>query len=106
MTTADILQRLDGVRKMRCGWIARCPAHDDRRPSLAISEGRDGRVLLRCWAGCELPAICNALGLRIADLFASTDYRKPEAPRSAAALEREIRAELALELEREAARYA
>jgi hypothetical protein len=34
-------------------WIARCPMHDDRRPSLSISSGRDGKVLVHCHAGCE-----------------------------------------------------
>ena len=51
------------------GWQARCPAHDDRRPSLSLVEGRDGRVLLRCWAGCETAAVLTALGLGWADLF-------------------------------------
>ena len=39
MTAATILDRLDGVRPTGDGrWIARCPAHDDRSPSLSIRE--------------------------------------------------------------------
>ena len=55
----------------RCGkrWQALCPAHDDRNPSLAVAEGSDGRVLLKCHAGCTVEAICAALGLRVADLM-------------------------------------
>jgi hypothetical protein len=33
-------------------FTARCPAHDDRRPSLSVREGADGRVLVWCFAGC------------------------------------------------------
>jgi hypothetical protein len=50
-------------------WKARCPAHDDRTPSLSIATGKDGRVLLRCWAGCDTLAVLRALGLDWSDLF-------------------------------------
>ena len=49
--------------------MARCPAHDDRQPSLSLSEGFDGRALLCCHAGCSLDSILEALGLEAADLF-------------------------------------
>ena len=51
------------------GWSARCPAHDDRRPSLSISEGDDGRALLDCKAGCATENVVDAIGLRMPDLF-------------------------------------
>lgn len=51
------------------GWSARCPSHEDRTPSLSISEGDDGKVLIHCHAGCTPDAICSAIGLRIADLM-------------------------------------
>lgn len=47
-----------------------CPAHEDSRPSLSVSEGRDGRVLLKCHAGCGLPEILARLGLEKRELFA------------------------------------
>lgn len=67
----DALERV-GCNSRRCGrgWVARCPGHEDHTPSLSIAEGRDGRVLLRCWAGCDTRAVLEALGLRWADLFA------------------------------------
>lgn len=40
---------------------ARCPAHDDRNPSLSIKDGRDGRLLLHCFAGCEFDRIRSAI---------------------------------------------
>jgi len=51
------------------GWSARCPAHEDRRPSLSVSEGDDGRALVRCHAGCTVESICDAVGLRLSDLM-------------------------------------
>lgn len=65
----NVLSRVERAKRNGSGYIARCPAHDDRHPSLAISEGDDGRVLLHCHAGCETAAILAALRLTEADLF-------------------------------------
>ena len=69
--TADILlDRLQGVRRTAPGrWLARCPAHDDRRPSLAVREAEDGRLLIYCFAGCSVGDVMRALGLDLHDLF-------------------------------------
>lgn len=65
-----LLSRLNGVKQTgRDRWIARCPSHADKSPSLSIREADDGRLLLRCWAGCETAAVLAAAGLRLADLF-------------------------------------
>lgn len=65
-----ILQRLDGVKKTGPDkWLAKCPAHDDKRPSLSIRGAEDGKVLLKCWAGCGAGEIVSALGLSLGDLF-------------------------------------
>lgn len=56
-------------RKSGTGYSARCPAHDDSKPSLSISEGDDGRVLLKCQAGCATEEVLAALHLTVADLF-------------------------------------
>lgn len=69
MTTQEILQLLHGVKGHSPKWIACCPAHEDRHPSLSIRQGDDGRTLLKCHAGCTIEAICQALGLRSAELF-------------------------------------
>jgi hypothetical protein len=68
--TAHAIARRAGARPTSRGWIGRCPSHADARPSLSIREGRDGRTLLKCFAGCEPAAIAQALGLRLSDLFA------------------------------------
>jgi hypothetical protein len=38
----NVLDRLEHVRRTRKGWIACCPAHDDRHSSLSIGVGDDG----------------------------------------------------------------
>ena len=71
MTAQELATRLHGTRS-GSGWDAKCPAHDDHRASLSIGTGTDGRVLIRCHAGCDLDAICASAGLAPADLFADT----------------------------------
>lgn len=65
-----LLDRLDGVRQSGPGrWLARCPAHEDRSPSLSIRELDDGRVLLHDFGGCDTEAVLDALGLELQALF-------------------------------------
>jgi hypothetical protein len=65
------LARLKGVKRTEKGWEAKCPAHDDRHASLTVSEGNDGRVLVRCHAGsgCSLEDIVAAAGTTVGALF-------------------------------------
>ena len=65
---ADVARRFNARRRGK-GYIAKCPAHDDRKPSLSIDEGVDGRALVICRAGCALDAVLFAAGLTINDLF-------------------------------------
>ena len=70
MSAAVLIARLNGVRRTATGrWLAKCPVHDDRRPSLAVAELEDGRVLLHCFAGCATQEVLRALGLTFGDLF-------------------------------------
>lgn len=48
------------ARKSGSGWAARCPAHEDRNPSLSITF-RDGKILLHCHAGCSQDDVIAAL---------------------------------------------
>lgn len=68
------------------GYSCRCPAHEDRSPSLSIGQGDDGRVLLTCHAGCRLDAVLAAMALEPCDLFSvATSHSPPRpAPRRAA----------------------
>jgi len=70
VSTGALLSRLDRVRKRTADqWSARCPAHEDKGPSLSVRELPDGRVLLHCFAGCDVGAVVAAVGLDLADLF-------------------------------------
>ena len=62
--TADVMAQALGGRRAGSAWMARCPAHDDHVPSLAIDERSDGTVLVCCHAGCSQPAVINALTAR------------------------------------------
>lgn len=63
------LGRLQGLRKTSKGYLARCPAHDDRNPSLSIRESDEGTVLIKCHAGCATDDVVASLGLELKDLF-------------------------------------
>src|SRR5688500_6478370 len=65
---SHVLDRLEKVSKTCTGWQARCPAHNDKTPSLSISIEGD-KILLNCFAGCKAPEIVSALGITMADLF-------------------------------------
>lgn len=69
MTGEELLTRLEGVRKSGEGWMAKCPAHEDRTASLSVGIGTDGRVLLHCFAECGTHSIAESLGIDLSDLF-------------------------------------
>lgn len=65
------LERVHNPRKnANGGFSCKCPAHQDGSPSLSVKEGRDGRLLLNCFAGCKFRDILAAVGLTEADAFA------------------------------------
>ncbi len=65
-------------------YVAKCPAHPDRSPSLSICAGRGGRVLVLCRAGCHTADVLAAAGLSIRDLFSGP----PPSPAQQAIAER------------------
>lgn len=70
MSAQKIIDRLDGVKP--CGpsrWVAKCPAHDDKNPSLSIRETDTGQILIYDFAGCAAADVVAAIGLSLADLF-------------------------------------
>ena len=70
MIADRLLTRLDRVRQTGSNqWSACCPAHDDRSPSLGIKELPDGRLLIRCHAGCDAEEIVSAVSLSLSDLY-------------------------------------
>ena len=68
-----LLSRLDKVKPNGTGkFLACCPAHADKSPSLSIKENPDGSVLIHCFAGCLDESVVNSVGLQLSDLFVPT----------------------------------
>jgi hypothetical protein len=81
MSADSLLSMLDGVKRTGQGkWLAKCPSHEDRTASLSIRELDDGRVLVHCFAGCDVHEVVGSVGLRIDDLFPprEIEHGKPE----------------------------
>ena len=69
MTIDEVVRRFDNPRKTSNGYMVKCPCHNDTNASLSISEGEGGRILLKCFAGCDTNAVLSAKGLKMQDLF-------------------------------------
>ena len=69
MSVETLLNRLDKVRQTGPGkWIARCPAHQDKSPSLSVLD-TGTRTVIHCFAGCEAEDVLAAVGLGWRDLY-------------------------------------
>jgi putative DNA primase/helicase len=75
---AETIAKTLGGRKAGCGWMTRCPAHDDREPSLSIMDAKGGKVLVCCHAGCDQAPVIAALRSRgVWDNVRHRDGRSP-----------------------------
>lgn len=82
MSAADkLLPLLDKVTETGSGkWRAQCPSHQGKSRSLAIRE-IDDRLLIHCFAGCDVHEVVSAAGLELSDLFEATnDYYRKNGP--------------------------
>ena len=67
---SNILSRLEKVKQTTSDqFVACCPAHNDKSPSLSIKELPDGRILINCFAGCNPSEILSSIGLSFEDLY-------------------------------------
>jgi archaellum biogenesis ATPase FlaH len=73
LTLHDVTELLQKVRRSGDGYVALCPAHEDNRQSLSLTEGSDGKVLLHCHAGCDFASITKAIGVSEAALCGEPD---------------------------------
>ena len=80
-----LLERLDKVKQTGSDrWVACCPAHDDKTPSLQITQAND-RVLIHCFAGCGGNEVLESVGLDFSVLYPENQeqylvrpaYKKP-----------------------------
>ncbi len=70
MSFEALRDRLDGVKETGLGrFMARCPAHDDKSPSLGVKDCGDGFTVVNCLAGCETEDVLSAVGLSFSDLY-------------------------------------
>jgi hypothetical protein len=78
MLLKQLLALLEGVRKTNeHQYSARCPAHEDKRPSLSIKDDIGSeRLLVHCYKGCSTEEVLTSIGLRYGDLFYS-EQAKP-----------------------------
>ena len=60
-TAEHVARALGKARRTGKQWTARCPAHDDQDPGLSIANADDGRLLVRCHAGCDQSRVIDAL---------------------------------------------
>jgi hypothetical protein len=63
-SNAAVIGKVLGGRRVGDGWMTRCPAHDDREPSLSIRDRDGGKVLVHCHAGCDQKAVIAAVRAR------------------------------------------
>jgi len=57
----DIAYQLGRAERSGKDWKCRCPAHDDKNPSLSLCDGDDGKLIAHCYAGCSWEQIQKAL---------------------------------------------
>lgn len=70
MSSEKLRDRLHKVRQTGKGrWLCSCPSHEDKSPSLAVTDKDDGRTLIHCFGGCNTQEVLEAVGLTFADLM-------------------------------------
>jgi hypothetical protein len=74
-----LLSRLTQVKGRNGNYVACCPAHEDRKPSLAVKE-QDGKIIMHCFAGCTVENIVGAVGMSLTDLFPPSEKPTYTAP--------------------------
>lgn len=75
ITFDELLRRLTNVKRSGDGYTSHCPSHDDQQNSLSINLGDDDRILMNCFVGCQIEAICKALGITVGSLFLSSSKK-------------------------------
>lgn len=75
MDVTAFTSRLSKCRKIGPDrWSACCPAHQDKTPSLLVSERKDGSIGIHCFSGCSTQSIVESIGLTLVDLFPDSPH--------------------------------
>src|SRR5438093_534376 len=79
LTDAETVARALNGRRSGGGWVACCPAHDDKKPSLSIADGENGTLLVHCHAGCSQASVISKLkSMELWSVSRGADNREPE----------------------------
>lgn len=94
MTLPELLSRIEAhtqrkAAKSGAGHVCRCPAHDDGKASLCVSQGASGKLVLKCMAGCQTQDVLAKLGLTFKDLVNGAHSKPVAAPRQPVAASRQ-----------------
>ncbi len=73
--TAETIAMALGGRKAGGAWVAMCPAHEDRKPSLSLKDADSGKVLLHCHAGCDPATVIATLEAHAAQRWSDEGRR-------------------------------
>lgn len=69
MDIESLVSRLEKVRGRAGNYVACCPAHKDRNPSMTVRQTPEGKILMHCFAGCSVQQIAESIGISLSDLF-------------------------------------
>lgn len=70
VTLDEFLGLLENARPAGDGWDASCPAHEDAKPSLHVSQGDKG-IVAHCFGGCTAQEIADAINVPLTRWFAA-----------------------------------
>lgn len=80
MSADKLVSKLNHAKEVKArkghtrSWVALCPSHDDKSPSLCIDEADNGKVLIKCWSGCGANEVIDSVGMKYHELFPDDGY--------------------------------
>src|SRR5690349_3599552 len=69
MDLEKFVERFDDPRRSGKGYLVQCPSHQDDKASLSVAAGTDGKIILKCFAGCSFEQITEAGKIDPRELF-------------------------------------
>ncbi len=75
MSAEKLVSKLNHAKEVKArkghtrSWVALCPSHDDKSPSLCIDEADNGKILIKCWAGCGANEVIDSVGMKYHDVM-------------------------------------
>ena len=80
MTLDELIAKFPKAKRQPDGsFLVKCVAHQDKNPSLHISQ-KDDTILMKCHAGCSTESVCQSLGIEMSDIFIEDHTAAPAIP--------------------------